>query len=106
MPYVLVEATYEGEYNAPPVQIRRQAYWAMLCGATGQFVGNYPIWGFYPGWQAAMDATASTDMEILLRLFKSRASYDLVPDQMGPQRRRLTHRSHAPRSGYSGHRRT
>ncbi len=84
MPFVLVEATYEGEYNSTPVQIRRQAYWAMLCGATGQFVGNYPLWKFDPGWQAAMDATASTDMEILLKLFKSRAWYDLVPDQKGP----------------------
>ena len=51
----------------------RQAYWAILCGATGQFVGNYPLWGFHPSWQAAMDSTASADMEILLRLFQSRA---------------------------------
>ena len=83
MPYVLVESTYEGEHNASPVQIRRQAYWALLCGAAGQFVGNYPLWGFFPGWQAAMDATASTDMEITIRLFQSRAWYDLVPDQEG-----------------------
>jgi hypothetical protein len=86
MPFVLVESTYEGEHNASQVQIRRQAYWAMLCGATGQFVGNYPLWGFYPGWQAAMDATASTDMEIVLRLFQSRAWYDLVPDLGGTAR--------------------
>ena len=84
MPFVLVESTYEGEYNASAVQIRRQAYWAILCGATGQFVGNYPLWRFAPGWQAAMDATASTDMVIALRLFQSRAWYDLVPDLKGP----------------------
>ena len=83
MPFVLVESTYEGEYNATPVQVRRQAYWAMLCGATGQFIGNYPLWGFYSGWQAAMDATASADMVFLLRLFQSRPWYDLVPDQSG-----------------------
>jgi hypothetical protein len=83
MPLVLIESTYEGEHNASQVQIRRQAYWALLCGATGQFVGNYPLWGFYSGWQAAMDATASTDMEIVLRLFQSRGWYDLVPDQEG-----------------------
>ena len=83
MPFVLVESTYEGEHNATPVQIRRQAYWAVLCGATGQFVGNYPLWGFFPGWQAAMDATASTDMKFVLRLFQSRAWYDLVPDLKG-----------------------
>ncbi len=49
MPFFLLETTYEGEHNASAVQIRRQAYWAVLCGGTGQFFGNRPIWGFEPG---------------------------------------------------------
>ena len=49
MPFVLMESSYEGEHNSSPVQIRRQAYWAILCGAAGQFLGNKPIWGFDPG---------------------------------------------------------
>ncbi len=46
MPFILMEATYEGEYNASEVQVRRQAYFASLCGAFGQFMGNNPLWPF------------------------------------------------------------
>jgi hypothetical protein len=81
MPYFLIETTYEGEHNASPVQIRRQAYWALLCGAIGQFFGNMPIWLFDPGWEAAMDGTGSADMARLQVLFRSRPWYELVPDE-------------------------
>lgn len=80
MPYVLIETTYEGEHNASPVQIRRQAYWALLYGASGQFMGNRPIWLFDPGWQAALGDTGSRDMARMQALFRSRPWYDLVPD--------------------------
>ncbi len=80
MPYFLIETSYEGEHNASPVQIRRQAYWALLSGATGQFLGNRPIWLFDPGWQQAMDATGSQDMVRLSALFHSRPWYALAPD--------------------------
>lgn len=81
MPFVLMETTYEGEHNASEVQIRRQAYWAILCGATGQFMGNLPIWPFNPGWQAAMDGVGSEDMVRLRELFTSRPWHELVPDE-------------------------
>ena len=66
-PFVLIETTYEDEHDATPDQIRRQAYWAMLSGACGQFFGNNPIWhfdgpGIYPAkmtWQQALGATGS-----------------------------------------------
>jgi hypothetical protein len=80
MPFVLIESTYEGEHNASAVQIRRQAYWAILCGATGQFMGNKPIWLYDPGWEAALNSTASQDMTRLKALFLSRPWFDLVPD--------------------------
>jgi plasmid stabilization system protein ParE len=80
MPYFLIETTYEGEHNASPVQIRRQAYWALLCGATGQFFGNRPIWLFDPGWEKALESTGSLDMARLKALFTSRHWYELVPD--------------------------
>jgi hypothetical protein len=66
MPYFLIETSYEGEHNASPVQIRRQAYWALLCGATGQFLGNRPIWLFDPGWEQALDSTGSADRGLAL----------------------------------------
>jgi hypothetical protein len=84
LPFVLIESIYEGEHNSPPVQIRRQAYWALLCGATGQFLGNNPIWAFWPGWQAAMDAEGSRSMVHLKHLFESRPWHTLVPDQFSP----------------------
>jgi hypothetical protein len=80
MPFVLIESTYEGEHNASAVQIRRQAYWAILCGAAGQFLGNRPIWLFDPGWEKALDSTASLDMPRLEALVLSRPWFDLVPD--------------------------
>ncbi len=81
MPFVLLESSYEGEHNAPPQQIRRQAYWALLCGACGQFIGNRPAWLFDSGWQATLDLPASRDMHTLNRLFKTLPWSELVPDQ-------------------------
>ena len=81
MPLFLIESIYEGEHNASEVQIRRQAYWAVLCGEFGHVMGNYPLWNFNPGWQAAMDAPGSVGMMYWGRLFRSRPWYDLVPDE-------------------------
>jgi hypothetical protein len=89
MPFVLIESSYEGEYNASEVQIRRQAYWSVLCGGFGHVFGNNPIWhfdgpGLFPAkatWQQAMDLPGSVDMQIWAELFHSRNWYDLIPDQ-------------------------
>lgn len=80
-PFFLIESSYEGEHNSSPAQIRRQAYWAILCGGTGQFVGNRPIWLFDHGWQEAMELPGSRDMVHVKALFTSRPWYHLVPDQ-------------------------
>ncbi len=80
MPFVLMESTYEGDHNASEVQIRRQAYWALLCGATGQFIGNDAIWRFGPGWEAALNSTGSKDMSRVTALLKSRQWWTLIPD--------------------------
>lgn len=78
-PFVLIESTYEGEHNASEVQIRRQAYWAILCGACGQFVGVYPLWQFAEGWQQSMEGMASVSMSHLRKLFESRRWWELAP---------------------------
>ena len=41
-PFYLIESTYEGEHNASELQIRRQAYWSVLCGGNGHCMGNNP----------------------------------------------------------------
>lgn len=81
MPFFLAESTYEGEHNSTPQQIRRQAYWSVLSGSTGQVLGNRPIYFFEDGWQAAMDKPGSRDMSHLYALLNKRAWYNLVPDQ-------------------------
>ena len=81
MPFFLIESTYEGEHNASKVQVRRQAYWAILAGGTGQFMGNRPMWLFDPGWEAALDSPGALDMQRLGELFHSRPWSDLLPDQ-------------------------
>jgi hypothetical protein len=80
-PFFLIESTYEGEHNASAAQIRRQAYWAVLCGGCGQFFGNRPIWLFAEGWKEALNARGSRDMAVLKSLFLSRKWHDLVPDR-------------------------
>lgn len=91
-PFVLIEAIYEGEHEARPEQIRRQAYWAMLCGAGGQFFGNNPLWHFdgptlfpHPGsWQEALGGTGSRDMARLAALFARLPWHQLAPDRDHP----------------------
>ncbi len=80
MPLFLIESIYEGEHNSTELQVRRQAYWAVLCGEFGHVMGNCPIWLFDPGWQAAMDKPGSVAMMHWGRLFRSRPWYNLTPD--------------------------
>jgi hypothetical protein len=87
-PFVLIESTYEGEHDSKPEQIRRQAYWAMLGGACGQFLGNNPIWhfdgpGLFPTkltWMQALDAAGSRDMARLRALFHDLPWPELKPE--------------------------
>ncbi len=49
LPTVMVEANYEFEAWHYPVNLetlRRQEYWSMLSGASGQFYGNKYTWQF------------------------------------------------------------
>lgn len=88
-PFVLIESTYEGEHNSTPDQIRRQAYWAMLGGACGQFLGNNPMWhfdgpGLYPvkpTWKEALDGTGSRDMTRLRDFFTGLPWHRLEPEK-------------------------
>jgi hypothetical protein len=87
-PFVLIESTYEGEHQARPEQIRRQAWWAMLSGACGQFFGNNPLWHYDgPGlfktegtWQQAMESVGSRDLARLGTFLAGRPWPQLLPD--------------------------
>ena len=90
-PFVLIETIFEGEHDSRPEQIRRQAWWAMLCGACGQFFGNNPIWHFdgptlFPHketWQQALDSIGSRDVARLGAFFATRPWHQLIPDRDG-----------------------
>jgi hypothetical protein len=79
-PFFLVESTYEGEHNASRQQIRRQAYWSVLCGGNGHCMGNHPIWLFWDGWQQALDLPASVAMARWGAFFRALPWSELVPD--------------------------
>jgi hypothetical protein len=87
MPAYLVEAHYDQEevgtptdYGTPEV-LRRQEYWAMLSGGTGQFYGNRYTWSLTPGWDSYLDTLGVTQMEIWKGFFSSLPWQDLVPDE-------------------------
>jgi hypothetical protein len=79
-PFYLIESTYEGEHNASELQIRRQAYWSVLCGGNGHCMGNKPIWLFDPGWEAALDLPGSVAMAHWGAYFRALPWADLLPD--------------------------
>jgi hypothetical protein len=84
MPVFMIEAHYDleqlqGDTGTPPV-LRRQEYWAMLSGASGQLYGNHFTWQFIAGWQTNLDTPGAIQIGYMNSLFQSRAWYDLVPD--------------------------
>jgi len=87
LPVFMAEAGYEFEQNAPsisygdPPTLRRQEYWTMLSGATGQFYGNHYTWPFLHGWKAHLDSPGVTQLGYLVRLLAPRPWFRLVPDQ-------------------------
>jgi hypothetical protein len=80
MPFFLIEARYENEGAGTPAVVRAQAYQALLSGASGQVMGNRPIWGFMPGWQMALNGSGSRSMTHLRNLFEARSWWMLQPD--------------------------
>ena len=86
-PFWLVETIYEGEHNASDLQIRRQAYWSVLCGGNGHCMGNAPLWYFGEDWEGALDLPASVAMARWGAFFRGLPWAELVPDL---ERRHLT----------------
>jgi hypothetical protein len=87
IPTFLVEAHYDQEnvgkppdYGTPAV-LRREEYWTMLSGGTGQFYGNFYTWSFSPGWEHYIDTWGVRQLTIWKNFFSSLPWYDLVPDQ-------------------------
>ncbi len=87
VPVYMAEAGYEFEQNSPSISkgdppiLRRQEYWSMLSGATGQFYGNHYTWQFADGWKDHLDTPGSAQLGYLVKLFTGLRWFRLVPDQ-------------------------
>jgi len=80
MPFFLIEGRYENEDGSTDLTVRAQAYQAVLSGASGQVMGNNPIWLFGSGWQTAMQSASSTTLQYLRSLLQARSWWLLQPD--------------------------
>jgi Protein of unknown function (DUF4038)/Putative collagen-binding domain of a collagenase len=85
-PVSLVEANYEFEHNpmtdgGSAQNLRRQEYWTMLSGATGQLYGSAHTWRLERGWEANLDTPGVMQLKYMRDLFVSRKWYALIPDQ-------------------------
>jgi hypothetical protein len=86
LPTFLVEANYEFERNPDTdggslPNLRRQAYWTMLSGATGQLYGSAFTWRFPPDWKRHLDSPGIRELMHMKRFFSGLKWHDLVPDQ-------------------------
>lgn len=79
-PNIMIESSYEFEHNATTQQIRRQAYWSMLCGACGQFMGTNLVYDYRPGWIEHLDSPGRNAQTHLRTLFSRYRWWELVPD--------------------------
>jgi Protein of unknown function (DUF4038)/Putative collagen-binding domain of a collagenase len=88
IPIFMVEAGYEFEQNnssispGTPETLRRQEYWSVLSGASGQFYGNHYTWQFLPDWKTHLDTPGSKQIRYLVKLFSGVEWWQLVPDQL------------------------
>jgi hypothetical protein len=87
LPAFLGEAHYELEkvgqpqdFGTPSV-VRRQAYWTMLSGGSGQFYGNLYTWTFKDGWKKNLDTPGAREFRYWKELFTALPWFDLAPDQ-------------------------
>jgi hypothetical protein len=81
IPAFMIEASYDGEHDyIGPSTLRRQEYWTLLSGATGQFYGNKYTWPFLDGWQSHLNTVGSRQLTFVTNLFSHRLWFDLVPD--------------------------
>jgi hypothetical protein len=85
-PVFMVEANYEYEQNfsaggGTTGNLRRQEYYTMLSGATGQLYGSAHTWQLNKGWELNLDTPGILQLKYMKDLFVTRKWYDLIPDQ-------------------------
>ena len=80
------------EGYSTPLDVRRDAYWAVFAGAAGHTYGHHSVWQFLGtgrpaelggrgDWRSALEDDAAWQMRHLVALMESRPWWTLVPDQ-------------------------
>lgn len=79
--FILGESTYEGEHDSwgSALQVRKQAYWAVLGGSTGHAYGS-PLWTCSGNWRKHLDLPGAASLKHFHSLFQSLKWEKLVPD--------------------------
>jgi hypothetical protein len=85
IPTFMVEANYENENNTAgpdttPESLRRQEWWTMTSGASGQLYGNHTTWTFPAGWKTNIDTPGIAQLGVMRSFFLSEPWQQLVPD--------------------------
>ena len=83
-PFFLGESTYEGEHGdfGSAQQVRKQAYWAALSGATGHAYGS-PNWHLPGDWQQILRYPGAKSLQHLPTAMKSLGWPHVRPDWEG-----------------------
>lgn len=87
LPFYFMEGSYEYE-GADDKGVRSQAYWSVLAGSVGHFLGVGPfgsdssggIWGFGGTWKSRMNSPGAVSLLHFKKLFLSRDWASLTPD--------------------------
>ncbi|WKN46116.1 apiosidase-like domain-containing protein [Tunicatimonas pelagia] len=84
LPFFLGESTYEGEHDnwGSALQARKQAYWAVLSGATGHAYGS-PNWHLRDDWREVLQFPGAESLKHLPPLMQSFGWPHLQPDWLG-----------------------
>lgn len=80
MPFIMSESAYEYERRETTQTIRRQAYWAFLCGASGHFFGNRDIWMMNENWRNALNTPGNKSMQIFHSFLQKIPWYNMETD--------------------------
>jgi hypothetical protein len=85
-PVFLAEAAYEGENNfladgGSLANLRKQEYWTMLSGGSGQMYSSAWSWRLEKDWKAHLDTPGALQLKVMKSLFAPRKWYELLPDE-------------------------
>jgi len=79
-PFIMIESTYENEWDSSPQQQRSEQWWAVCGGATGGFMGNNPVWNMRKGWKDQWDSPAAKALSIVKQILDTIPWMTYKPD--------------------------